>query len=121
MECTVPSVENLSHSSTPGEHSWLWWPAVARRGYTREGSYRVVSISSVIDSANTPLCCAWYVVRVGMHLRLRMLPAGCYRAIPSREGRKIERDEEKSLVHERGERNGEKREREKGRGREVEG
>lgn len=50
-----------------------------------------------------------------------MLPAGCYRAIPSREARKIERDEEKSLVHERGERNGEKREREKGRGREVEG
>lgn len=65
--------------------------------YGEEGSYRVVSISSVIDNANTALWCAWYVVRARDALETADAPRPRASARDSkpREGRKVKSDEER--------------------------
>ena len=95
--------EPVAHSSTPGEYSWCpspsgGWSRRKEEGiYGEEGSYRVVSISSVIDNANTALWCAWYVVRARDALETAGAPRPRASARDSkpREGRKVKSDEER--------------------------
>ena len=119
--------EPVAHSSTPGEYSWCpspsgGWSRREEEGiYGEEGSYRVVSISSVIDNANTALWCAWYVVRARDALETAGAPRPRASARDSkpREGRKVKSDEER-LASERKRKKKKEREREGGRERERE-